>query len=117
MPRTDRALEMLECGLPDSTSTCPRAATPVSDTETPRRSPSHSRARASPTVFETVAPVTKAPLCASLSPKSSRSQPTVSCSRAVADESPVPVAFWSYALVSQSPVSAAGVAPPVTKPR
>lgn len=95
MPSTDSALVMLECGLPDSTSTGPSAAAPCRDTDTPSRSPSHSRAMARPTVFDTVAPVTKAPLCASPSPNSSRSQPTVSRSSAAAQEPTAPDAFWS----------------------
>lgn len=64
---------------------------------------------ASPTVLEAVAPVTKAPLCAALSPNSPRSQPAVSRSRAVAQESAALITFWSHVVVSQSPASAAGV--------
>lgn len=117
MPSTDSAFGTLECGLPESTSTGPSAAAPFCDTSTPRRSPSHSRATARPTVLDTVAPVTKAPECASPSPNSWRSQPTVSRSSAAAQEPAAPDTFWSYALVSQSPATDAGVAPPVTKPR
>lgn len=117
MPSTESALATLECGLPESTSTGPSAAAPSRDTSTPDRSPSHSRATARPTVVETVAPVTNAPLWASPSPNSSRSQVTVSRSSAAAHEPPAPETFWSYAPVSQSPATDAGVAPPVTKPR
>ncbi len=95
MPRTESALVTLEWGLPESTSTGPSAAAPSCDTSTPRRSPSHSRATASPTVLDTVAPVTKAPECASPSPNSSRSQSTVSRSRAAAQDPAAPDTFWS----------------------
>ncbi len=80
-PSTDSALETLECALPDSTRTRPSAPAPSSATSTPSRSPSHSRAIASPTVVDIVAPLTKVPWCASDSPNNSRSQPTVSRSR------------------------------------
>ncbi len=108
---------MLECGLPESTSSGPSAAAPARETSTPSRSPAHSRPIASPTAFDMVAPVTNAPLCASLSPNSSRSHDTVSRSSSCAQEPPAPDRFWSNAEVSQSPATAAGVAPPVTKPR
>jgi hypothetical protein len=113
----DSALPTLECALPDSTWTGPRAAVPCSAMETPRCSPSHSRAMARPAKLDMVAPLTKAPWSAVGSPSSSRSQAIVSRSRSGAVESRPEVGFWSRTPVSQSPASAAGVQPPVTKPR
>lgn len=78
---------MLECGLPDSTRTGPSAASPRSATEMPRRSPTHSRATASPAAFDMVAPLTNAPSCAAGSPSRSRTHATVSRSRSAAAES------------------------------
>ncbi|EXI74181.1 MAG: hypothetical protein AW07_02322 [Candidatus Accumulibacter sp. SK-11] len=80
--------------------------------------PAHCRAVTSPTRLAIVAPLVSAPAHSAGSPKSSFSQrrTTSSVCAAAGLAAHIP-AFWSIADASQSPASAAGVTPPLTKPK
>jgi hypothetical protein len=63
-------------------------------------------------------PVTKPTELSSGRPSSSRTQPpATSSATASAGATAKPPAFWSHAEVSQSAATAAGSAPPITKPK
>ncbi len=95
-----------------------RAASPCSSTSQPARASSAPRAAASPVTFAICAPVVSPTPDSGGRPSRSSSQPqATSSATAAAGEETALNAFWSHADASQSAASAAGSAPPVTKPK
>ena len=91
---------------------------PLSFTSQPTRSSTAWRAAASAVTCAIWQPVTKPNETPSGRPSSSAVQAPAISSTTAADGPPTySPAFWSQAEVSQSAASAAGTAPPITKPK
>lgn len=95
----------------------PQRRQPRWATSTPCCWPSHCRPMASPAKLAMVAPLTRLPLNASGRPSRDFNCVTAASSIAAAIVSWLSWLFWSVTLTSQSAATAAGVPPPVTKPK
>ncbi len=91
---------------------------PRSSTDQPASASTRCRAAARAVKFAIVAPVVNPADVPAGSPNRSTSQPsTTSSTTAAAGDMTYIATFWSHVLVSQSAPSAAGCAPPMTKPK
>ena len=112
-------MKIVACACSPQT-TCTRGAPirPSRSTSQPARASTAWRAAARQVVLAPWAPVTKPTLALAGRPSRSSAQPAaISSIAATAGESEWNAAHWSQAETSQSAASAAGSAPPITKPK